>query len=188
MAEVEAPARSRRRPRLRLLLPLILGALTVLAVLVVLTLVRNDEEELQVGTPTEVSLEDLREFAASLGHVVYWAGAVPGFKFELTHTRRGNTFVRYLPPTARIGDRRPLYTTVGTYPQSGAYATAGRAAKRRDMVRRTAPGGGIAVWSRRRPTSVYLAYPGADYLAEVYAVEPQEAQALALSGRVGPLR
>lgn len=152
-------------------------------------LISEDEpgRVVEAGVPTEASVEDLRSFAHSLGHVVYWAGVLPGRKLELTHSRSGDVFVRYLPNQAPIGDRSPDFTTVATYPRSDAYAATDRAARRRGAVKRRAPGGGLAV-GRKRSRSVYLAYPGSDFLVEVYDPSERGAWNLALSGRVGPVR
>ena len=56
------------------------------------------------------------------------------------------------------------------------------------MVSRAAPGGGLAIWSKKRPTSVYLAYPGSDYLVEVFDPSAERARELVLSGEVAPIR
>jgi hypothetical protein len=140
------------------------------------------------GVPREVSLQQLRSAAEEVSHPVYWAGSIPGRKLELTETARGHLFVRYLPPGARVGDERPAFTTVGTYPSADAYRATERSAARPGSARREAPGGGIAVWTRDRPTSVYLAYPGLDVLVEVYDPDADRARELALSGDVGPIR
>jgi hypothetical protein len=141
-----------------------------------------------LDTPRAVSVAGLREFAAATGHVVYWAGPPPGGRLELTQTRAGYVFVRYLPSGAAVGTRRPIYTTIATYPSRGAHSTALRAAHAKGMVKRAAPRGGVAVWSGKRPTSVYLTYPGSDYLVEVFAPHAREAQRLALSGQVAAVQ
>jgi hypothetical protein len=149
---------------------------------------RQAATEIETLVPKEVSTEALRSFADSTGHVVYWAGILPGRRFELTKNDRGDIFVRYLPEEAPIGDGRPAYTTVATYPLDAAYRLTVQAADRADMSSKQAPGGGLAVWRGKRPTSIYLAYPGSDYLIEVYDPSWERAQDLALSGDVGPIR
>ena len=138
---------------------------------------------------TETSPEQLRSFAAAQGHAVYWAGMLPGRKLELTESRGGDVFVRYLAPHAALGDRRPQFTTVATYPlRVDAYEVATGVAKKKGMVSKKFRGSGIAVWSRQRPTSVYLAYPTSNLLVEVYDPSAPQAQRLALSGEVAPVR
>jgi hypothetical protein len=140
------------------------------------------------GKPREVTARELRSFAFSAGHPIYWAGAIPGFKFELTHTVRGDVFIRYLPEDVSIGSPRPIYTTIGTYPMTNAYGVARTAGAKADARRLVAPGGGLAVWRRAHPRTVYVAYPGSGVLVEVYGANSSRARALALSGRVGPIR
>jgi len=53
---------------------------------------------------------------------VYWAGAPSKDTYELTRTTDGRTDIRYLPPGVAVGDTRPDYLTVGTYPLTNAYA------------------------------------------------------------------
>jgi hypothetical protein len=137
--------------------------------------------------PRIVSLQELREFAGSLPHPLYWAGTFPGFKLELTTSANGNIYVRYLPKDVAIGDRRPLFTTIGTYPMRNAFAALKKAGRQEGTVETPAAGGGIALSRRTRP-SVYLAYPGAEVLVEIYARGQGRAQELLQSGRVGPVR
>ena len=164
----------------------IVAAAVVLAV-VLLAGDDGDGEVVKTGVATEFSTSELRSFARSQPRAVYWAGVTPGFKFELTRTRTGNVFVRYLPEGVAAGDKRDTFTTVGSYPVNDAFRVASRAAKQRGAVRADAPGGGIVV-ARARSRSAYLAYPGATVLVEVYASEPGAARRLALSGRVGPIQ
>jgi hypothetical protein len=149
---------------------------------------RNDDEAPLPGAPAKVASADLRALARSTQHPVYWAGRSPDDSYELTQTRRGAIHVRYLPKGTPAGDKRPAFLTVSTYPYSHAYATTSSSAKRPGMVSRPAPAGGIAVWSKRRPSNVYLAYPGAALLVEVFHPDPAQARELATAGDVGPIR
>ena len=180
------PAGQPRPTRARRLWWLVAVAVLIAAVVVVLILRGGDEVE--TGKPTEVSPSELRDFAKDEGHDVYWAGPVPGFKVELTKTSNGNVYVRYLPSAVPVGDQKPAYTTIGTYPRKQAFNAVVAAARGRGQVRRNTPGGAVAVYNRRRPTNVYLAYPNSNFLVEIYAASPQEAQQLATSGRIGPVQ
>ena len=139
------------------------------------------------GTPAEASVTDLRALAARADGPIYWAGTAPGTRFEVTRTRAGKVFVRYLPPDVEVGDKRARFLAVATYPFRRANAAAATASSRKGMVRASAPAGGLAVWSRSRPTSVYLSYPGLDLLVEVYSPKPAQARRLVLEGAVGPV-
>lgn len=136
------------------------------------------------GVPVTVSGEALTAFADSHEAPVYWAGGIPSRRLELTTSRAG-TFVRYLPMGARAGDPRPTFATIATYPLPRAYATAARRRMQPGMTSRKIAGGGLAVWSRGRPTSVYVAFAGVPHLVEVYAPTGREAQRL--SGRLRPV-
>jgi hypothetical protein len=162
---------------------LLLGVITLL----VLPGGGKDAVDLEPGRPAAVSVDELQQFASENG-VVYWAGQTAGTKLELTRTSGGNLFVRYLPEAAPVGDRRPAYTTVGTYPMRGAYELISRATRRPGAQRGAVPGGGLALWYGARATSVYVAFPSVRHLIEVYAPDPREARRLALSGDLARVR
>ena len=161
--------------------------LLVVVAVVALMLVLGGDDESDSGGPREVSTDALRDFARDREQRVYWAGPADGAKLELTETSRGHVFLRYLPKLAPVGDDKPLYTAVGTYPRPNALASVREAGKGRGMITRKVRGGGLAVWSRQRPTSVYLAFPGADEVIEVFDPDGREARDLATSGRIEPV-
>jgi hypothetical protein len=125
-------------------------------------------------------------FASSHEGPVYWAGPMTARKLELSTTSAG-TFVRYLPLSGAAGDSVRA-TTVATYPLRDAYATAVARATNPQMTSRETAGGGVVVWNLKRPTSVYVAFPGVPQLVEVYAPDADEARSLALSGRIRTVR
>lgn len=137
------------------------------------------------GDAVAVSAAELASFAGSRTAPVYWAGPLPARTLELTRTDAG-TFVRYLPAgTAVGGSSRAL--TIATYPHRDAYGTAARRAKAAGMSSSPIRNGGLAVWSKAQPTSVYVAFRDVPSLIEVYAPEAKEARTLALSGRLRPV-
>lgn len=79
----------------------------------------------------------------------------PVASLELTEADDRQVYVRYLTPDAVVGDGRPAFATVGTYPFDGAYAEVRKRAGAKGMDSRPAPGGGLATWSTERPTSIY---------------------------------
>ncbi|MGH3073269.1 MAG: hypothetical protein ACRDNB_13525 [Gaiellaceae bacterium] len=161
---------------------LVLAAGAVAGALLVL---RDDDSpppDVRTGVPVLVSAGELAAYADATGTPVYWAGAIEGRRLELTTTRAG-TFVRYLPPGAVAGDDdRAL--TVATYPLANAFATATARARNAQMTSEKTQRGGLAVWSRTRPTSVYLAFPDVRQLIEIYSPDAAEALRLARSGQV----
>lgn len=136
---------------------------------------------------SSASEAELRSFAASAPNPVYWAGPRTGQTYELYKTSDGRVYVRYLPPGVKVGDPRPQFLTVGTYPLANAFAALKRIGRTAGHVTRTLPGGGIAVFSPGT-SSVYFAYPGAKYQVEVYAPSPSTTRSLVLNGQVVPIR
>jgi hypothetical protein len=168
----------------------VMAALTVAvagALAAWLFVIRGDEASSgRLGEPRSVTATELARFARSLGHPVYWAGEHPDAIYELTQMADGRVYVRYLTAGAAIGDGRPDFLTVATYPADDALDELREASVERDAILEAAPHGGLVVIDETRPTSVYLAYPGSDYQIEVYDPSPERALDLALSGRVKP--
>jgi hypothetical protein len=134
--------------------------------------------------PVAVSAGKLATLAGT--QAVYWAGPQRSRTLELTRTDAA-TFVRYLPPGAAVGgSSRSL--TIATYPLPNAYATAVRRAKGDAMASARTENGGLAVWSKAQPTSVYVAFRGVPSLVEVYAPQAGTARSFALSAQLRPVR
>jgi hypothetical protein len=134
--------------------------------------------------PVAATPATLAAFAKALGRPIYWAGAVPGEKYEFTETSSGNVFVRYLPKGVAIGDKRASFRVIGTYPYPGALKGLRAVAKGKGVA---VQGGGLAFTSAGHPENVHIAYPGVDYQVEVYDPVPSRARALARSGDVKPV-
>lgn len=175
-------------PQLRLGALLAIGLAAFLVGWLVMSRGGDDPLPAQGGGAAATSEEELRAFAASSSHPVYWAGPKRDFTYELTRTSDGRVYVRYLPEGTEVGDPRARFLTVGTYPRAGAFAELRRAARANGAVSVNLSRGGLAVFSEARPTSVYLGYPGAKYQVEVYHPSPDEARRLALAGQVVPVR
>ncbi len=184
VAPLEASARPRVASGRRRLAAAGLVVLVAASAGAAFALTRGDGSS-QAGAPGGVSPDALSSFAGSHGAPVYWVGPMAARKLELTSNSAG-TFVRYLPLNVSIGDSTRA-VTVGTYPMRNAYATAVGRAKATQMASEKAAGGGLAVWSKTRPTSVYLAFPGVPSLVEVYSPDAGQARTLALSGRIRPV-
>lgn len=133
----------------------------------------------------EVTVTELRTYATGT-RGLYWAGKQVDRRLELTATSDGRSYVRYLPPEVPLGDSRPAYTTVATYPEADAHGLLTQRAEAGDQ-RADVGSGGLATWSADRPTSVYLAYPGFDYLVEVFDPDAARARELVTSGQIRPV-
>ncbi len=151
-------------------------------------LIARDNGSSNGAKPVAASAGDLRALPSSVGHVVYWAGPKTSATYELTRTSRGYVYLRYLPQGVQVGDERPQFLTVGTYPKPDAFASVEKAAKRKDEIVRKLSDGGLAVASPQRPQSVYFAFPGSDLLVEVYDPSPAQALRAVVSGQVKPIQ
>ena len=137
--------------------------------------------------PVAATPARLRALADEVGHPVYWVGPRQNRTYELTRTSSGRIFIRYLPPSAKVGTRSARYTIVGTYPVEGALEVLQRLSTQPGEKSTPAPGGGLAVYSTSSPNNVYLAYPGTDVQIEVFDPSPKRALRLVTSGRVAPV-
>jgi hypothetical protein len=147
----------------------------------------DDKPSRPAGGASATSESELREFAASAQHPVYWAGPRAGQTYELTRTSDGRVYVRYLPEGVKVGDPRPRFLTVGTYPRANAFAELKRAARAPGATSRELPRDGLAVLSRGS-SSVYFGYPDAGYQVEVFAPSAGSARNLVFGGQVVPVR
>jgi hypothetical protein len=145
----------------------------------------DDDSSNKRATPVATTVADLRALDEQSGHPVYWVGPRPGTKFEVTRTSNGNVYIRYLTRDAPIGDERPNYLTVGSYPFKGAYATLRQSARQQGTKSGRLPNGGIYIVSRERPNSVYAAYRGTDLQIEVFS--PSASQARQLVAQIRPV-
>jgi hypothetical protein len=170
-----------------------LGAIVAVAILagfVAWLIFKGDDNKTTAPTrapAVAASYSKLQALPGQLGHEVYWAGKKTGYTYELTQTSQGNIFVRYLPASVAVGDPRPNFLTVGTYPRRDAYTSLKKLSTKQDSVSRQLAGGGIAVYSKQRPSSVYAAYPKRGFQIEVYDPSPNRARALVFSGQVRQL-
>lgn len=126
----------------------------------------------------------LKRLAAGLGQPIYWVGPEPNVTYELTQTKGGLIYVRYLPAGVNLGDRS-AFLTIGTYPVTKAFDVTKALAKRPHNKLIGLNGGGIAVFSKTRTArDVYVAFPNADYQIEVFDPKPGNARKLVTSQQV----
>src|SRR5204863_10120958 len=118
--------------------------------------------------PVEVSEAQLSALADKLGQPVYWAGVQPDTKLELTQSKDGRIYVRYLTGNAKIGDPKRSFLTVGTYPYKDAYTTVEGLSNAPGATVEHVGDSGLAVAESSAPTSVYFAQQDEDFQVEVY--------------------
>lgn len=139
------------------------------------------------GTVRAAAPSDLAALAASLETPVYWAGKRAGFTYEVTRTSDGRVYVRYLPTGVKVGDPRAQFLTIGTYPRAKAFAELSRAAKRKGTISLGLQGGGLMIFSKATPTSVYFGFPKGRFQVEVFDPSADTARRLVLAGDVVPV-
>jgi hypothetical protein len=131
-----------------------------------------------------VTTAELRALAAS--QPLYWIGPRAGVAYELSQTGGDRRYLRYLPTGVAAGsDRGEL--TLGTYPVADGFGITGASTRMIGAVRIPTRDGSVAFYLRRRPTNVYVAWPGRAVQVEVYDPSPGVARALVASGRVAPV-
>jgi hypothetical protein len=186
MRQRAMPAKTLNLPaaQLRLGILIALGLATFLVGWLMLG--RGDSSSPPTGASAS-SESELRDFAKSASTPIYWAGPRENTTYELTRTTDGRVYVRYLPEGVKVGDPRPQFLTVGTYPRPTGFGELKRAAKAPGATSKKLSDGGIAVFSRGS-SSVYFGYPDGKYQVEVYTPSAGSARNLVLSGRVVPVR
>jgi hypothetical protein len=144
--------------------------------------------QVETAVPTILSEADLRAWGRAQGTPVYWAGPQPNRKYEVTRSKGGRYYVRYLTPSAEAGSTQPRFLTVGTYPGTNAYGALAAVGRRRGTSAVRTKSGALVVYEKKRPTSVYFAFPGQNFQVEVYDPRAIRARETVLSGRVERLR
>jgi hypothetical protein len=181
-------AHSHIQRAIRLRFGAILAIAVVIGFVVWLVFLRDSDSGNSGPSPQAASASGLQKLASEVGHPVYWAGPRTRTTYEVTRNSRGDFFVRYLPAGVPVGDQRPNYVTVGTYPFTAAYATLQKLARREGTTSGSLPNRGIYVVGGERPNSVYIAYRGQDLQVEVFAPSASRARQLVTSRRVQPVR
>jgi hypothetical protein len=156
----------------------------VLAVALILWLIlRDDGDSSSSSSAKAVSADQISKLAESVGHPVYWVGPKSGYTYELRRESNGTIIIRYLPRGAKVGDKKP-YLSVATYPFPGAFPAVQKAATKSDSGSFKIPEGGVAVFTKRYPQSIHVAYPGTSNQVEVYDPRPGSAAATLKSGQL----
>jgi hypothetical protein len=139
------------------------------------------------AAPVKASADALRKVASVVDHPVYWVAGQTPATYELTQTADGRIYIRYLPKGVALGDSRPNFLTVGTYPQTDAFAAVRKASTQPSAFVADLPGGGLMVSQKATPTSVFFATPMSRVLVEVFDPTANRAANLITSGAVQPI-
>ena len=183
-----------RGAQARRLIPVVVG---VVAVLVAWLALRGSDDGHKASQPTAATVTrsapvaasptQLAALARSLHHPLYWVPSITGSTIELTRFSDGRVQLRYLPHGVAIGSPNQNYLVIGTYPARNAYALVTHAAAEPGANVDHLIGGGLGVARSVYPHSVYVAFPGAVLLTEVYDPSPKLAHALVRTGQIRPL-
>jgi hypothetical protein len=134
-----------------------------------------------------VSVDKLKSLAASLGQPIYWAGSKQQVTYEYTRLSDGKVYVRYLPAGVAAGASK-AYLTIATYPVKKAFSVTKAAAGLKGAIKVPVGTGGIAVYNKKHPEHVFVAFPGVDYQVEVYDPNPRDARRLVAAQSITPVR
>ena len=137
--------------------------------------------------PQAATSSSLVNLQNEVGHPVYWAGDQPNTNLEVTNEKDGRVYVRYLTGDAQIGDPKPSFLTIGTYPVKGAIRALQKQEGKPGEKIIHCSGGALIATNENSPTSVYVAYPGQDWQIEVYDPDAAKALSLATSGDIQPV-
>lgn len=167
---------------------LVILSVALIAVVVVWLVHDDDSSSPKAGEPEAASASQLSEFAAEHGEPIYWLGARQGESYELTDTKSGRVYIRYLTDGAEAGDERADFVTVATYPGQDGIAMLRKAASEQKGAKLAkTDDGAVLLIDPASPDNAHLAYPGANLQVEVYSPVPGEALRLAARGDVQPV-
>lgn len=99
---------------------------------------------------------------------VFWAGAIPGAKYTLTHQEPNQNLIRYLPGGVGLEDTNFNYRIIATYKSSTAYDAIVSAGKSSNTVVIKNENGSIIYYERARPKNVFIVFQGLDYQVEIF--------------------
>jgi hypothetical protein len=183
--DVRRRARQQRLRRQRLLVAAAVVAVVGLGIGLGLTVGGSSSGHSQPPglRPVIVSARGLRTLANVVPDPIYWAGVIPGKRYELSRTPDGKVFVRYLPLGVPAGSKTP-YLTVATYPYPNALRAIRGLANSAGVRSIPLPRGGLAIVDSSRATNIHLAYPKSAYEVEVFAPTAAQARRVVTSGKV----
>jgi hypothetical protein len=133
--------------------------------------------------PVRLTGAELEAAARSLAQPLYWAGPDLGRSYELMRDEDESMIVRYLPKGVAAGDPGPRLS-VATIQLPNAYAQTEARSVKPDAVSIRSVDGGLAWYRKARPGTVYLAYPGLDYLIAIEDPAPERARRLIRTGQI----
>ncbi len=163
------------------------AVLAVAVAVIGFLLISGGDDDQGAEGPTIVTTDELEEIAEDAERPIYWAGERPGTLLVYERTEDGLVYVRYVAADAEAYDPSKSFLTVGTYTVDDAVKDLEEVAEGENTIRNDLPDGGLVVINTERPSSAYVAYPGAEEQVEVYAPDPRRAFRIATSGEIVPI-
>jgi hypothetical protein len=163
-------------------------SVALIAAVAVWILRDNDSSSSAASEPEAITSSELSDFAAEEDTPIYWLGERPDQSYELTDSRSGRVYIRYLTGDAEAGDERADFVTVATYPGDDGVAALRKTAREEKGAKLgKTDDGAVLLVDPASPNNAHLAYPGANVQIEVYSPVPGEALRLAARGDVRPV-
>jgi hypothetical protein len=146
----------------------------------------RDKAAVAETPPRIVSAGQLGRIVAETGHLVYWAGPMPGTVLTVSEGPEGLVQVRYLKDESELGREGRETLTVSSYPRPDPAAALANLAKSPGAIAWHSREGAEFVTTEEEPDIVYLASPEDSVQVEVYSPSPGRATTLSRLGRVRP--
>jgi hypothetical protein len=133
--------------------------------------------------PEIVSADDVKKAVSNVGHALYWVGEKANEQLEMTITKNGSVYVRYLPLGVKV-ETKEQYLTVVTFSDPSGYAHLQLSAKNVGAISAADTGGAFVVESSKNSLNAYFAYNNYPIQVEVFTTTPGKAWDLIQTGQV----
>ncbi|MEI8066672.1 MAG: hypothetical protein WCH42_04995 [Actinomycetes bacterium] len=133
--------------------------------------------------PALVNQLELSNVHTTVKHSVYWAGTIANSSYELTITKSGSVYVRYLAAGVTAGSPEASLT-IGSYPKTGAFEQLQTWGKAAGALTVKDKGGALVYRQTATSKNAYFAFKNSALLVEVFSPVPNAAFDLIQSGKV----
>jgi hypothetical protein len=133
--------------------------------------------------PEIVSADDVKKAVSTVGHALYWVGEKTNHQIEMTITKNGSVYIRYLPLGVKVGTKEQ-FLTIATYSDLNGYAHVQASAKNVGTISQADSAGAFVVESSKDSLNAYFAYNNYPIQVEVFTTTPGKAWNLIQTGQV----
>ena len=131
--------------------------------------------------PEIVSPDTIRKTVSYLGHALYWEGEKANQQLELSITKDGSAYIRYLPLGKKAGSKGN-YDSVTTFSDANAYAHLQTKAGKSGAISAADNGGAFVVEDSKNSLTASFAYKNYPIRIEVQTNTPGRAWDLIQTG------